>query len=338
MSQVLDPAAQMQAAEETLPERRSAPAVVVERLARQFGRRSVLRDVSFSVPAGSAFGVAGANGSGKTVLLRILATLDRPSSGRARILELDTLSHTSRVRRAIGYVSEDPLLYSGITPDQFLHFVGRSRGLGGQVRQVTVDTLLEVVGLDDRRHRDIGSLSPGERRRLALAGALVHEPRVLLLDDPLRGLDGLARLEQIEVLRELRRMENTIVATGTRPEDLLEICDQMAVLRDGAIAWSGGEQDALRLATPEQGAGVRVKLEVLDGLEPAIMLLSQHHDVQELEAEEDGLTVWFLFLGQRQALADLLPQLIRAGCSVAHFGIERRTPSNAIANLFGGPA
>ncbi len=338
MSHVLEPPSPVGIADGLQMDAPVKPAVVANGLARHFNKRAVLRDVSFSVPSGSSFGVAGANGTGKTVLLRLLATLDRPTAGRASILGLDTLRQASAVRRSIGYVPENPLLYSGITPDQFLHFVGRSRGLGSQVRQVTVDTLLEVVGLDDRRARDIESLSPGERRRLALAAALVHEPTVLLLDDPLRGLDGLARLEQIEVLRELRRMENTIVATGTRPEDLLEICDRLAVLRDGAIVWQGDEEEALRLTAPDHATGTRVRVEVLEGLEPALVLLAQRHDVQELEVDEDGQTIWFLFVGERAALADLPPQLLRAGCVLAHFGIERRTPSHAIANLFGGAA
>ena len=104
---------------------------------------------------------------------------------------------------------------------------------------MAVDTLLQVVGLDERRWRDVSAFSPGERRRLALASALVHEPDVLLLDDPLRGLDGFARLEQIEVLRELHRLGSTMVVAATRPEDLLEVCDTFAVLRDGRLVWSG---------------------------------------------------------------------------------------------------
>jgi len=104
---------------------------------------------------------------------------------------------------------------------------------------VAVDTLLQVVGLEERRWRDVSAFSPGERRRLALASALVHEPDVLLLDDPLRGLDGFARLEQIEVLRELHRLGSTMILAATRPEDLLEVCDSLAVLRDGALVWSG---------------------------------------------------------------------------------------------------
>jgi ABC-2 type transport system ATP-binding protein len=309
-------------------------AVVVDQLARRFGNRGVLFDISFTVPPGVAFGLAGANGSGKSALLRLLATLDRPTSGRIAIHGYDSVRRARAVRDRIGYVPEEPMLYDGITAEQYLHFVGRARGLGKQVRQVAVDTLLQVVGLDDRAWRDIGAFSPGERRRLAMAGALVHEPDVLLLDDPLRGLDGFARLEQIEVLRELHRLGSTMVVAGTRPEDLLEVCDTIAVLRAGRVVWTGGQAEALALAAPQQVDAQRIRVEVLEGLEGGIALLGQRRDLRELEVDEDGQTIWFLFTGDQEALANLLPQLIRAGCTVAHFGVEKRSPAAALARLF----
>ena len=312
----------------------SEPAVIVDHLARKFGPRTVLQDVSFTVPAGTAFGVAAANGAGKSVLLRLIASLDRPTSGRIAIHGFDTVRRARAVRDRIGYVPEEPMLYDGITAEQYLQFVGRARGLGKQVRQVAVDTLLQVVGLDDRAWRDISAFSPGERRRLALAGALVHEPDVLLLDDPLRGLDGFARLEQIEVLRELHRLGSTIVVAGTRAEDLLEVCDNIAILRAGHIVWTGSQEDAATLAAPHQADAVRVRLEIVEALEAGVALLGQRRDLRELEVDENGRTVWFLFTGDEEALANLLPQLIRAGCSVAHFGIERRSPAAALSRLF----
>jgi ABC-2 type transport system ATP-binding protein len=308
--------------------------VLVDHLARRFGNRGVLSDVSFTVAAGVSFGIAGANGSGKSVLLRLLATLDRPTSGRVAIHGYDTVRRARAVRDRIGYVPEEPMLYDGITAEQYLQFVGRARGLGKQVRQVAVDTLLQVVGLDDRAWRDVSAFSPGERRRLALAGALVHEPDVLLLDDPLRGLDGFARLEQIEVLRELHRLGSTMVLAGTRPEDLLEICDIIAILRAGRLVWSGGQTEATALASPQQADAVRIRIEVLEGLEAGVALLGQRRDLRELEVDEDGRTIWFLYSGDQDALANLLPQLIRAGCAVAHFGVEKRSPAAALARLF----
>jgi ABC-2 type transport system ATP-binding protein len=294
----------------------------------------VLQNVSFTVAPSVAYGIAGANGGGKTVLLRLIASLDRPTSGRIAIHGFDTVRRARAVRDRIGYVPEEPMLYDGLSAEQYLQFVGRARGLGKQVRQVAVDTLLQVVGLEERRWRDVSSFSPGERRRLALASALVHEPDVLLLDDPLRGLDGFARLEQIEVLRELHRLGSTMVVAATRPDDLLEVCDTMAILRDGTIVWSGDMNAATSLAAPQHADAVRVRAELLEGQEAALTLLGQRRDVRELEVDEDGRNLWFLFSGDQEALANLLPQLIRAGASVAHFGVERRSPAAALSRLF----
>src|SRR5882762_7347075 len=251
------------------------PAVVVEHVVRRFGGRVVLQDISFNVAPSTAFGIAGANGSGKTVLLRLIASLDRPTSGRISIHGYDTIRRARAVRDRIGYVPEEPMLYDGLTAEQYLQFVGHARGLGKQVRQVAVDTLLQVVGLEERRWREVSAFSPGERRRLALASALVHEPDVLLLDDPLRGLDGFARLEQIEVLRELHRLGSTMVVAGTRPEDLLEVCDTIAILRTGRLVWSGGTADAVALATPQYADAVRVRVELLEGMDAGVTLLGQ---------------------------------------------------------------
>ncbi|MBV9579625.1 MAG: ABC transporter ATP-binding protein [Chloroflexi bacterium] len=310
------------------------PAVMVEHVARRFGPRVVLHDLSFTVEPNQALGIIGANGSGKTVLLRLIASLDRPTAGRITVHGYDTLQRPRAVRDRVGYLPEEPMLYDGLTAEQYLQFVGRARGLGAQVRQVAVDTLLQVVGLDERRWRDVSTFSPGERRRLALASALVHEPDVLLLDDPLRGLDGFARLEQIEVLRELHRLGSTMVMAATRPEDALEVCESVAVLRDGTLVWSGDAAAAAALASPQLANSVRVRVEIIGELEAAVALLSQRRDLQELEVDEDGRNVWFLFSGDEEALAGLLPQLIRAGSSVAHFGIERRSPAAALARLF----
>jgi ABC-type multidrug transport system ATPase subunit len=317
-----------------LPHPPEQPAVQVDHLLRRFGARVVLHDLSFTVESNQAFGIVGANGSGKTVLLRLIASLDRPTSGRVVVHGYDTLRRARAVRDRVGYLSEEPMLYDGLTAEQYLQFVGRARGLGKQVRQVAVDTLLQVVGLDDVRWRDVSSFSPGERRRLALASALVHEPDVLLLDDPLRGLDGFARLEQIEVLRELHRLGSTMLMVATRPEDALEVCDSIAVLRDGTLVWSGDAAAAAGLVAPQYATAVRVRAEILEGLDAAMALLGQRRDVQELEVDEDGQTVWFLFSGDQDAMAALLPQMLRAGASVAHFGVERRSPAAALARLF----
>src|ERR1700682_6188426 len=125
-----------------------------------------------------------------------------------------------------------------------------------------------------------------------------------------------------------------MLLAATRAEDVLEICDTLAVMRDGGLVWSGDANAAASLAGPQYADAVRVRAELLEGLEAGVTLLGQRRDVRELEVDEDGRNAWFLFNGDQEALANLLPQLIRAGCSLAHFGIERRSPAIALARLF----
>jgi hypothetical protein len=125
-----------------------------------------------------------------------------------------------------------------------------------------------------------------------------------------------------------------MVMSATRPEDLLEVCDILAVLRDGGLVWSGDATAASNLASPQYADAVRVRAEIIEGLDAGLTLLGQRRDVRELEVDEDERTVWFLFSGDQEALANLLPQLGRAGCSVVHFGIERRSPAATLARMF----
>lgn len=331
----------MTAVSATIEEPNTAPTIPVVQvtgLGRTFGRRVVLANISFSIAPRIAYGITGANGSGKTVLLRLLASLDRPTSGQASIHGADTVRNAHAVRASVGYVPEMPLMYDGISADHYLQFVARSRGLSRQKRTIQVSTLLQIVGLEQQQHRLVDTFSPGERRRLALASALIHEPDVLLLDDPLRGLDGYARLEQLEVLRELRRIGTTIVMAATRPDDLMEVCDIISVLRGGSFVWTGDDVALADLAEPRLASAHRIRVHILDGLESGLALLSQRRDIRELEVDEDGQTVWFLFSGDQAALAGLVPQFVRAGCSIAHFGVEKRSAANALATLFVGTA
>lgn len=314
------------------------PALLVRNLRRKLSGRDVLKDVSFEVGEGRALGIVGANGSGKTILMRLLATLDRPDGGTIRVDGVDTVVATRKVRRLVGYVPEAPMLYDGLTLRQYMEFVALSRGLGREVRSATIHDLLEVVSLGDRGARLVGTLSPGERRRLALAAALVHDPSLLLLDDPLRGLDGAVRLEQIEVLRELRNMGVTIVLASSLPDDLLELCDEVAVLRDGTVAWRGTREDARVLAGSDAERGLLVRLEAGDSLRAAADLVMGLPLVDAVDYDEGQQKVWFRFHGEAAELATVLRMLVEAGCAPSQLAVEQRTPGSALARLLSAGA
>lgn len=228
-------------------------AVEAYQLGWQAGHRWALRGMSFRLATGALVGLVGPNGAGKSALLRLLAGLAAPAEGWVRVHGWETTRHAAAVRQRVGYLSERAGLYQRLTVAQNLDFVARAHGQGKAIREETVRTLLGVVELSDQAHALAGSLSPGQRRRAALAAALVHDPPVLLLDDPLRGLDGSARLEQTEVLRELRGMGKTVVMASNLLADLATLCDELVALRAGGIAWRGAPSD-LALAVEEDGA------------------------------------------------------------------------------------
>src|SRR5215208_2180057 len=177
----------------------------------RYSQATVLSGLTLSVGEGTSVGLIGPNGSGKSTALKLVATLLRPSRGRVLVNGFDTRLDARNVRRRIGYVPEQLGVYPKMSVWQYLTFFARCAGVPSMERKTALETLLHVVDLYDERQTEAQRLSRGMRRRLALARALVHNPAVLLLDDPLGGLDGRGRLELLEVIKELRGMGITVL-------------------------------------------------------------------------------------------------------------------------------
>jgi heme exporter protein A len=222
----------------TRPAARAVPlAVAVERLRKEYELRPVLRGVTFSLAAGRTLALLGPNGAGKTTLLRILATLTKPTGGTVHVGGLDTGREANAVRRVIGYVGHASLLYDELTAEENLRFFARMYGLRDDAARAAA--LLDRVGLRAKARERAGTLSRGQAQRLALARALVHDPAVLLLDEPDAGLDdlGLALLD--EVIRERRAAgKTTVLATHAHARGLA-LGDEALVLLGGRVAHAG---------------------------------------------------------------------------------------------------
>jgi ABC-2 type transport system ATP-binding protein len=290
-------------------------AIEFEKVGFRQGRSSILQNVSFSVEEGSSFGLIGSNGAGKSTALRLVATLLRPTQGRVLVHGLDTRLDAHNVRRRIGYVPEQLGVYPGLTVWQYLTFFARCAGLPSLERKTTLETLLRVVELYEQRQIEAQRLSRGMRRRLALARALVHNPTVLVLDDPLGGLDGRGRLELIEVLKELRGMGISVLMSGHLLGDIVQLCSHVGILRDGYLVRT---TTSAALAQEELRRGSRVELEVLLGEELARAFLLKLPDVRDLDT--DGHTITFTFHGDRAGLSTLLDRVVEEGVQVTRFG------------------
>jgi ABC-2 type transport system ATP-binding protein len=286
-----------------------------ERASFRYGSNPALTGLTLSIEEGSSFGLIGPNGCGKSTALKLVATLLRPSEGRVLVGELDTRQDARGVRRRIGYVPEQLGVYPGLTVWQYLTFFARCNGLPAIERKSTVETLLRVVDLYDQRQVEAERLSRGMLRRLALARALVHNPAVLLLDDPLGGLDGRGRLELLEVIKELRGMGITVLMSGHLLGDIVQLCSHVAILREGRLIRAASVDELIR----EQGPAVqRIEIEVLFGEEVARAAMRNFPEVRDMSVA--GQTISFSYRGDGAGLATLLDRLVQDGVQVVRFG------------------
>lgn len=208
--------------------------IVVEGLDKRFGAVTALQGVSLSAEAGEVVGVVGPNGAGKTTLFRILATLARPSAGRAAVCGYDVVAAPAKVRALIGAVFTEPALYGHLTPRELLTYFGRLYGLGGAELTRRIRLLEESFGLDEVAKRLIEGLSRGMKQRVALARAVVHAPPVLLLDEPTTGLDFQSADRVLQFLSEYARDRCILFATHNFQE--LELaCQRVVVLNNGRV-------------------------------------------------------------------------------------------------------
>ena len=216
-------------------------AVVVSRLRKAYGLRPVLRDVSLTVTAGQRVAVLGPNGAGKTTLLRILATLTRPSRGAVTIAGYDAQRDAQEVRRIVGYVGHTPLLYDELTVRENLLFFARMYGLPDGLTRA--DALLKRVGMKNRANDRAGALSRGQAQRVALARGILHDPQVLLLDEPDTGLDEDAVSLLHDLIAERRDAGKTTLLTTHALERGLAWSDAVIALVGGRVAFAGATAD-----------------------------------------------------------------------------------------------
>jgi ABC-2 type transport system ATP-binding protein len=211
-----------------------ALALAVDGLTKRYGSVVALDDVSFALPPGTLYGLSGPNGGGKSTLLRVLATLERATSGSFRVFGHDPLAEPRAVRRLIGYAGP-PVGTPELTVAEEMAAVARLGGLGRMERDESIAAMLQIVDLHHRRHRRVGELSRGDRKRLAVARALVHDPALLLLDGPFEGLDDRARAELRAVLAELADLGKTLVVAVDTLADLAGLAHEVGILTGGVL-------------------------------------------------------------------------------------------------------
>jgi len=289
-------------------------------LSRSFGPTRAVDDISFRVHAGEVFGYIGPNGAGKTTSMRILATLDLPNAGDALVDGFSVVNDPDRVRRRLGFMPDTFGTYSNVNVQEYLDFFARAYGLRQADRLRARRRVMEFTGLDILAEKPIDGLSKGMKQRLCLGRALIHDPAVLVLDEPAAGLDPRARIELRDMIRQLAKRGKTVLISSHILTELAEICDRVGIIERGRLV-AVGSVDEIRKEVQTVHHAVEVSL--LDGTGGLADWLAQQSGVSQIH--EENSTVRFLHAGDRQAEADLLKAMIEAGFPVVAFGARRQS-------------
>ncbi|AYB42470.1 ABC transporter ATP-binding protein [Paenibacillus lautus] len=217
--------------------------IEIRNLSKRYGAFHALKDISLHIEKGTVFGFVGPNGAGKSTTMSILATLMLPTSGVAKVGGYDVTQHPKEVRKRIGYMPDFFGVYDQLKSTEYLHFYGASYGIPRAEREQLIPQLLELVNLSDKADTYVDSLSRGMKQRLCLARCLVHDPEVLILDEPASGLDPRARIEMREILKELKLMGKTIIISSHILPELAEMVDEIGVIEHGEMVAQGKVAD-----------------------------------------------------------------------------------------------
>ena len=263
--------------------------IETKNLTKNYGSLTALNDLNLKIQKGDIFGFIGPNGAGKTTTMRILVTLLEPTRGTAFINGLNVLKDGKKVRRIVGYMPDFMGVYDDLKVFEYLEFFAAAFGIERQKRKSIVEGVLELTDLQSKQAATVDSLSRGMQQRLGLARVLIHDPQVLILDEPASGLDPRARIEIRELLRELKRMGKTIMISSHILSELEEICDHIGIIEHGQLVFSGTIEDI----RPRLGIHSKVRVKVANNQDKAIELLSALPQINQVQAMGDNILVTF---------------------------------------------
>ena len=309
--------------------------IAVEQLGKRYGRQTAVADVSFSVPKGEIFGFVGPNGAGKTTTIRILATLTPADRGRATVGGIPVGDDPAAVRALVGYMPDFFGVYDRLTSEEYLEFYAACHGVPRSRRRRVAAELLELVDLGDRREAQVDTLSRGMKQRLCLARALVHDPSVLLLDEPASGLDPRARVEMRELIQELRRMGKTILVSSHILPELEELCTWVGFIDRGRMVAVGPMGDV----RDRVAAGRRLRVDLVSPDDDSLLHVAELVRNQEGVVESQVVDC-HVELTVTDAVEDheLLALLVHKGLKVRSFGVVEGDLSEAFMRLTGDPS
>jgi ABC-2 type transport system ATP-binding protein len=284
---------------------------------KRYGDFVAVDNLSFAIGQGEIFGFIGPNGAGKSTTIRFLATLLRPTAGEGRVSGYSVTAEPMSVRRVIGFMPDDFGVYDGMKVWEFLDFFAVAYEIPRSYRKKIIGEVLELLDLTHKRDDYVNGLSKGMKQRLCLAKTLVHDPPVLILDEPASGLDPRARLEMKALLNELKQMGKTILISSHILSELADFCTSIGIIERGKLLVAGSIRDIQQQIRTHRVLKVRV---LDDSTERAAELLRHDNAIRLVETYDHTLSAEFE--GQDQDMARLLDRLVQAGIVVQSFAEE----------------
>ena len=306
--------------------------IEVKHVCKAFKQFRAVWDLSFNIQQGDIFGFVGPNGSGKTTTMRMMATLLDPDYGDIVIDGVSVLDEPEIIRRVIGYMPDYIGVYEGVEIEEYPEFFAAAYRIVPARRKALVNEIMEITELTDVRHKDVATLSKGMRQRLCLAKTLVHDPKVLILDEPAAGLDPRARIELRLLLKELQKLGKTIIISSHILTELSDMCNSVGIIERGLLLKAGRIDEIL--AESQGAAGQKLKIRVIGSPDPAVAILKSLPDIGGVEIEREIIT--FTFLQPEASNPGLMRELLARGVPLVTLQQESRNLEDIFLNVTKG--
>lgn len=295
--------------------------IEIKGLTKKYGKFSALEDLNLTLQEGTVFGFVGANGAGKSTTFLIMATLLQPTTGDVFINGVNVRENPAEVRKMIGYMPDFFGVYDQLKADEYLDFYGASYGIPEAERKILIPQLLELVNLSHKRYDYVDLLSRGMKQRLCLARSLIHDPKVLILDEPASGLDPRARVEMRDILKTLKSMGKTILISSHILPELAEMCDEIGVIDNGRLIAHGSVAEIQEKLQGERVITVRLAGSSFDEI---VTFFEEDPFISNIEQTITGDGLTFSYKGKEDDQVNLLKRAILNDVPILSF-MERIT-------------
>lgn len=285
----------------------------IKDLCKSYGHFKAVDHLNLEIKKGSAFGFVGPNGAGKTTTMRIVSGLLSPTSGEVYVDGIDAIRDTEQLKRKIGYMPDFFGVYDNLKAIEYMEFYASMYGLVGKEATKTCRELMALVNLEEKEDFYVDSLSRGMKQRLCLARSLVHNPSLLILDEPASGLDPRARFEMKEIIKNLADMGKTIMISSHILPELAQMCDCLGIMKQGSLFLEGTVEEILQKSQQNSS----IKIQIFKEQEKAVEIVKANPHVEKLSIQEKILAVHFN--GTEQDEYELLKELIDYGVGVHGF-------------------